>query len=180
LPNTWGKYLLYVGKRGGYKNFDIFIKSITELLTEDKDLNLVCVGSPFNASENTLFQSLNISHKIQSIQADDITLNSLYHYARVFVYPSSYEGFGIPILEAFANGCPCCISEATCFPEVADNAAVYFAPNDEQTILNAIKKIVYNDSERNKLITKGQERLKQFSWKKAAQETEDVYRKIIK
>jgi glycosyltransferase involved in cell wall biosynthesis len=179
LPNIWGKYILFVGTRVQYKNFNRFIQAMSLLLFEDKNLKIICVGKPFNHFEVELLKKSGIENRVFSQHVDDITLDTLYHYAQVFVYPSLYEGFGIPILEAFSNGCPCCISESSCFPEVAQNAAMYFNPEDIHSIYTSVKKILLNNSLQNDLKERGNERLKFFSWKKSANEIKEIYQSVI-
>jgi glycosyltransferase involved in cell wall biosynthesis len=103
---------------------------------------------------------------------------SLYRHALCFVYPSLYEGFGIPILEAFANGCPVCLSDASCFPEVASDAALYFNPNDADSMLCTIKELLEYASLRDELCVKGAARGKEFSIERMVEQTCNVYRKL--
>jgi glycosyltransferase involved in cell wall biosynthesis len=95
------------------------------------------------------------------------------------VYPSKYEGFGIPVLEAFANKCPVICSSTSSFPEVAGNAAVYFDPNKEKSIYEAVKMLLADVNLRQKLVKSGTARLKKFSWDKTAEETAGVYKKVL-
>ncbi len=96
--------------------------------------------------------------------------------AQAFVYPSLYEGFGLPILEAFYQGTPVACSNTSSLPEVAGKAAVYFDPLNEEEMTNAILETQKNKS---KLVKLGTEQLTKFSWKKCAQETVDVYKTLI-
>lgn len=176
LPKS---YILYVGTRYPYKNFDRFAKAFSLLASKDKDLYAICTGSPFYKEEEKLFESLNIQGKIIHIQASDTMLYALYNQAKAFVFPSLYEGFGIPILEAYACYCPAIISDASCFPEIASDAAAYFNPYSETDIADAIANIIYNDTLRTELIHKGQEQLKLYSWEKAALQTKEVYQKVM-
>jgi glycosyltransferase involved in cell wall biosynthesis len=98
--------------------------------------------------------------------------------ADVFVYASLYEGFGIPILEAFACGVPVITSDCSSMPEVADNAAVLVDPYDEQAISQAIANVCNNEKLRNGLIEAGNQRQKQFGWDKTAMKTIEVYKKL--
>ena len=90
-----------------------------------------------------------------------------------------YEGFGIPILEAYACHCPVALSNTSCFPEIAGDAAVYFDPYSISSMSEAITKVIYNEEKRSQLIRLGNERLKRYSWEKAAQKTEEAYQKAI-
>ena len=173
------KFLLYVGDRAPYKNFDRLIKAFAGLSKEDQKLSLVCTGMPFNKLEKELISKLNISDKTIHIKATDKLLCELYSRAELFVFPSLYEGFGIPILEAYACHCPVALSNTSCFPEIAENAGIYFDPYSEESIANSIKEVVYNDKTRLELIHAGNERLKKFSWEKAVHLTEETYLKAI-
>ena len=173
-------YLLFVGNRNGYKNFDFYIKSAYKLLIDDKHLNLVCAGGQnFNNEEIELFDQLKIINKIFYFDVNDEKLSYLYSNALAVVFPSLYEGFGIPILEAFSCDCPVILSDSSSFPEVASDAAVYFEPGDQESILNAIQKVIYDKKFRDELILKGENRVKEFSWDKTASQTVEVYKNLI-
>jgi glycosyltransferase involved in cell wall biosynthesis len=177
--NSFGRYLLYVGDRGGYKNFKFFIEAVSSLLKRDKEIKVVCVGKPFVAEEVELFQLLGVEQQLCSLNVSEATLNGLYSHALVFVYPSLYEGFGMPILEAFSNNCPVCLSDTSCFLEVAGRAAAYFDPLDQDSILQSIEKVIYNPEISERLIAAGKERLKAFSWQTTAQMTLETYQKAL-
>lgn len=175
------KYLFFVGNRSGYKNFDFFVKSVSKLLIEDKNLNLVCSGGQnFNAVEMELLNKLNIIDQVVYFEADDEKLSYLYSNALAVVLPSLYEGFGIPILEAFSCDCPVILSNSSSFPEVAADAGVYFEPGHSESLLVAIQKVIYDKKFRNELIFKGQNRAKNFSWDKTANQTVDIYKNLVK
>ena len=182
LPNTFPKkYILYVGDRSRYKNFKLFLESVVSILQDNDDLNLICIGGgEFKRSENIMFNIHEISSKLVQYNANDDELAILYTNAAVFVFPSLYEGFGIPILEAFACKCPLVCSNTSSFPEIAKDAAVYFDPNDESSITNAIKKVLEDEELRKKIIEKGTIRLEDFSWERAVVQTLDVYKRIAK
>lgn len=102
-----------------------------------------------------------------------------YKKASLFVYPSLYEGFGIPPLEAMSLGCPVACSNTSSIAEVVSNAGVYFDPYSVESISNTIKFILYDDSLRKELIKKGEKRIKYFSWEKCSLETYNLYKKLI-
>lgn len=179
IIKKFGQYILFVGARSQYKNFKILAEAISKLLKTEKNLKLVCVGRPFNNEENLLLSKLGIANQTKALYVNEDTLNDLYSNALLFVYPSLYEGFGMPILEAFANNCPVCLSNTSCFPEIAGNAGAYFDPHDQESVLFAVKNVIYNNSYAEKLVLAGQERLKSFSWEKAAKETISSYYKAI-
>ena len=138
----------------------------------------MCTGSPFTASEQKLFAKWNICDRLVHVAANDAQMASLYRHALCFVFPSHYEGFGIPILEAFSNGCPVCLSNASCFPEVAGDAAIFFNPNDAQSMLDTLKETLVSATLRDELRAKGLERSCEFSIERMVAQTCDVYRKL--
>jgi len=176
--NEWGKYLLYVGRRSPYKNFPLFVRAVAPLLGADRQLQLVCVTSPFTPEEDRLFSDLGIAGQVRAVGVPDDALNALYQHALAFVFPSLDEGFGIPILEAYQNNCPVCLSDASCFPEIAGNAAEYFDPRDEVSIREAVSKVIGDPGRATELRRLGRERVTLFSWKTAARQTLEVYRRV--
>jgi len=178
-PNPFGRYILFVGKRGGYKNFITFASAVSVLLKKESDLKLICVGYPFSKEEIDDLRNLKILEKTISLGVNENKLNNLYYNAQVFVYPTLYEGFGMPILEAFANNCPVCLSNTSSLPEVAGNAGVYFDPNDRESILNAVEKVIYDSDYKKKIIDAGRNRLNNFSWKYCAEQTVNSYKKTL-
>lgn len=175
------KYILFVGNRSGYKNFERFIKSISKILSEDRDLYAICAGGGiFNNNEIYLLSELKIKNKVLQYNVNDEELAYLYRNALAFVFPSLYEGFGIPILEAFACGCPVVCSNSSSFPEIAEEAAYYFDPYSENSINYAIIKVSEDRKLRNELINKGYEKLKEFSWEKTAEQTKKIYEDLLK
>jgi len=174
------KYILFVGSRGGYKNFNLFIEAIDLLLNSDAKLNVVCVGGgEFNNMEIKKLKDLKIKDKVFYYSGGDSTLAYLYQKAVAFVFPSLYEGFGIPVLESFACGCPVVCSKTSSLPEIAGDAAVYFNPKNRSSILSNIQKVIYDNDLRNRLINKGYERAKEFTWEKTAKQTKKLYEEIL-
>ncbi len=179
-PNLPQKYLLFVGKRPFYKNFERFIRAVSYLLLMDKQLNVICAGSTkFTHEEKKLLKDLEISDNVFHFPADDRFLVTLYRNALAFVFPSLYEGFGIPVLEAFSCGCPAIISKTSSLPEVGGKAVIYFDPEDETSIRDAIKKVIYDKSLRKILIQEGHERARKFTWENTALNTLKIYKEII-
>ncbi len=175
------KYLLFVGDRSLYKNFYLFAVSIAPLMKFDRELRLVCVGGrPFLDQENIFFRRNGLGGKVVYCETNDAALADLYSNALAFVYPSLYEGFGIPILEAFSCDCPTILSNNSSLPEVGGNAAVYFDPKDPVSIRDAIRKVIYDKDYQEKMIDRGRERLALFSWEKCANETISVYSSVLR
>ena len=173
------RYILYVGDRRGYKNFRRLVVVFSHLRKKFPDLRLVCTGRPFKADDHALLDELGLRDSVALIKASDRDLSELYARAQCFVYPSLYEGFGIPILEAWACHCPVALSKASCFPEIAGNAGCYFDPLSVDSMVEAIAFLLRSEDERRRLVAAGDERLKLFSWEKAARATENVYRRVL-
>jgi glycosyltransferase involved in cell wall biosynthesis len=175
-----GKYILFVGNRGAYKNFYYPIMAIADILKEDKDLQLVCTGNSFSAEEIVFFNSLGIgSQVIHVYMHNDNELAWVYQHAQLFIFPSLYEGFGFPLLEAFASNCPVVSSNGGSLPEVGGKGALYFNPKDISDIRNTVYQGIYNTGVRNMLIESGKDRLNNFSWQKCREETINVYNKVL-
>jgi glycosyltransferase involved in cell wall biosynthesis len=173
------RYLLFVGNRGIYKNFRLCTEAFARLTPDDPLLSLVCVGGPFSGPEVGLLQSLGIADKVKQMQVSDETLALAYQYALAFVFPSLYEGFGIPLLEAFSCECPVIASRASCFPEIAADAAEYFDPADTGSLLEAIKKVILVPGRAKELRELGRLRARSFTWEKTCLETLASYMRAL-
>ena len=171
-------YLLFVGVRNGHKNFYMLMVSL-RLILHENNLKLICVGAPFSDDEMLYINSLGLASRVISVSANNIQLVSLYRNALAFIFPSVNEGFGFPILEAFSCGCPVLCSDGSSFPEIAGDAAVYFNPKMADSIQGAVLKILHDPKLRQKMSQKGYQQLETFSWKKCAEDTKAVYRKVI-
>lgn len=175
------KYILFVGSRDGYKNFDRFLKSVASLLLHDKELYVLCAGSgAFKAFELQQMKDLNIVSQLLQCDVNDDNLASLYQNAQLFVFPSLYEGFGIPVLESFACDCPLVCSKTSSLPEIAGEGAYYFDPNSETSMQHAISKVLNDKILRDQLVLNGRARLKNFSWKETAMQTQNIYENLLR
>lgn len=172
------RYILYVGQRGGYKNFEGFMRAVKTILGKDRTLNLVCIGGGKFTSREIAMMS-GIESQVLQMDADDQTLISAYSNAAVFVFPSLYEGFGIPTLEAFTCNCPAVISNTSSMLEVGGEAVLYFDPEDGDEMRGQIERALEDKILRFELVKKGRERLKQFSWETIARQTVDCYKKVL-
>jgi glycosyltransferase involved in cell wall biosynthesis len=180
MINLPSKYILYVGGRKYYKNFNRMIKALSDIFKQNREIKLICVGGgKFSDDEENLFIENDIKSQVEHYKVNDESLGILYANALCFIYPSLYEGFGIPILEAFSYGCPVVCSNASSFPEVAMNAAEYFDPLDVNSIKDSVQSILSDDSKRFALKVAGFERAKDFSWEKTAQKTFEVYQSSL-
>ena len=174
-------YLLYVGSRNGYKNFIRFVNAYAAPKIKNF-FNLVMFGGDrLNDRELSLFDKLKIPRdSLQQVNGDDAMLAGYYKNASLFVYPSLYEGFGIPPLEAMNFGCPVACSNTSSIPEIVGNAAILFNPYSVDSMRDSIISILYNDKIKSSLILKGFKQIKNFSWKKCATETYKVYKNVLK
>jgi glycosyltransferase involved in cell wall biosynthesis len=170
-------YLLFIGQRDGYKNFDILLRAFAHSSKLRKDFLLICFGGgTFSSVERKRIATLGLSlQDVIHVRGDDADLAGFYGEAAAFVYPSLYEGFGIPLLEAMALSCPVVCSNASSFPEVVGNAADLFDPFDEESLRSTIERVVFSMEHRDFLIGRGLDRARLFSWDRCAEETLQVY-----
>ncbi|MDR3253904.1 MAG: glycosyltransferase family 4 protein [Endomicrobium sp.] len=171
-------YILFTGIRGGYKNFDRFVLAVAPILLK-YDLQLICTGKEFDKTEISLLESENIIDRTICKFASEKELIELYAKALIFVFPSLYEGFGIPILEAFAAGCPALLSNQSSLPEIGGEAAVYFDPSSIEEMRSKMEKVITSPELQKELIKKGREQVKKFSWGKCTQNTMAVYKSLL-
>jgi len=178
LPDS---YLLFVGQRSGYKNFTSLINGLVSILNQNKSLHLVCAGRrAFNEQEQNQFKKLGIEDQLISFDnIDDDNLAFLYQHAQAFIFPSLFEGFGIPILEAWSCKAPVLLSDIDCFREIAGKAGYYFDPQSPQDITEKINEVLSNSQLANDLRIKGTERLKIYSWQRAVNETIKIYNSLL-
>ena len=180
-PSVVKPFCLFVGSRGGYKNFTGMLKAVAASPRLLADFNIIAFGgSAFSGAEQSLIRSLGFSaNQVQQIGGSDALLGDYYRTARAFVYPSLYEGFGIPPLEAMAHNCPVISSNTSSMPEVVGDAGEYFDPSDTGDFCRAIEAVVYSESRVQSLKILGAARLAHFSWSKCAKETLDIYQALI-
>lgn len=174
-------YILFAGQRWGYKNFKPFVKAIAPVLQKHMDIHVVCTGHSFNQEEWDLINGLDLGERFHSSMIKtDCELYSLYHYAQCFVYPSEYEGFGIPILEAYQADCPVLLNNASCFPEIAGDAALYFDMNsNDSNLAEQLERLLAMTSEeKDILLSKQKERLSRYSWENSAKKLAEVYKSV--
>jgi len=180
INNESGDYILFVGNRGAYKNFNTFIEAIKPLLIREKNIRVICAGGGvFQQDEINLLSSLNIRNQVSQVPINDKSLAVLYKNAILFVFPSLYEGFGIPVLEAFSNRCPTILSNVSSLPEIGGDAALYFDPQDRESILHQVEKFVYSTELRDEYRIRGLEQAKKFSWSHMTNQTLEIYKSIL-
>ena len=174
-------FVLYVGARGGYKNFERLVRAFALSARLCREFDLLCFGGgELLPAEWQMIAAAGLpADKVVQLGGGDDILKALYQQASAFVYPSLYEGFGIPPLEAMAVGCPVICSNSSSLPEVVGDAAENFDPLDEESILAAIEVVLDSPSRRTALVCAGLHRSQQFTWQKCARETEAIYRKLL-
>lgn len=173
-------YLLYVGLRGGVKNFSMLLSAFSHSTMLRSEFDLICVGGGgFTSEELSFFDALSVYERIKHLSADDTLLASLYSHAALFVYPSLYEGFGLPLLEAMRCGCPIACSNTSSMPEIAGDAAMFFDPSDEEDMRVVMESIVQSQETVTLLRTRGYEREKFFSWDNCVLQTAELYRSKV-
>lgn len=179
IPNQ-KKYLLYVGDRNAkYKNFIELVEKMKCFLDDNHDFVLVCVGSSFSKNEKIIIKNLKLESKLIAFRASDDELFSIYKNAKCFIYPSLYEGFGLPLLEAMSAECPILCSSTSCFLEIAGSGALYFNPKTFEDFYENLDLILKDKKTIAELNRSQSERLKSFSWEQTAEKTVDVYKKAI-
>lgn len=175
-------YILYVGGRYyGYKNFDLLLDTFINK-KYFLDFDLVLVGGE---KELTSEQKLKVKQAGQGDWlihefGDDEILAGIYKNASVFIYPSLYEGFGIPPLEAMAAGCPVVASNASSIPEVVGDAGLLFDPKDANDLAEKIEKVINDKSLAADLILRGKNRAKEFTWDAMAEKVYQEYLEVKK
>ncbi|MEQ8563059.1 MAG: glycosyltransferase family 1 protein [Cytophagales bacterium] len=141
LEDTTTSFLLYVGSRKNYKNFYFFISAVAPVLKKS-NLKVICVGADFDEYECAFLDYLGLNSLIKSISVTDSELNSLYRNAQCLVFPSMDEGFGYPLIEAMAHGCPIICSDIQIFHEVLGDYPIYFHPKSRSSIRYALSEVL--------------------------------------
>lgn len=165
------EYILYVGNTKPHKNIDMLYRLLTDV---SQELHLVIIGQQTNELAELAHQ-LGVSNRVHSLtQLAEAELAQYYRGARLFIMPSVYEGFGIPVLEAMACGTPVLTSNTTSLPEVAGAAALYFNPYNYDELVEKTRYLLGSSSILHDMTTKGLQQAKQFSWEKNAEIIQEV------
>ncbi|HMT75989.1 MAG TPA: glycosyltransferase family 1 protein [Chitinophagaceae bacterium] len=174
------RYILFVGSRQGYKNYAAFVREVAPVMLE-QDISLVAAGGgPMSAAEKGLLQELSIADKVTAFaHVSDGLLAQLYKRAAVFVFPSLYEGFGLPVLEAMQCGCPALLSNNSSLPEVGGEAAEYFDPQVPGSLYSTIIKLLQDEEKRRQMIVAGATQVTKFNWENTAKGHTEVYKKML-
>nr|WP_275973910.1 glycosyltransferase family 1 protein [Argonema galeatum] len=172
-------YYLYVGHRTSYKNFDGLLLAFAKVVSVRPDIMLCVVGPYINKAEAKLIAELKLwDYVVHYEYATDTHLAKLYRCSVALVYPSKYEGFGIPPLEAMSCKTAVVASNCSSIPEVVGEAGLLFDPDSASELADILLFLLDNPTERDRLIAKGCQRSKAFTWEKTVAQTLDVYRSV--
>lgn len=174
-------YLLYVGFRHAYKNFREFLRAFAASARLKREFDVVCFGGgDYTTEERELAHTLGLrDNQLRHAVGDDRALAQAYAQAVAFVYPSLYEGFGIPLLEAMASGCPVVCSDCSSIPEVVGAAAALFNPSDRDSMVGALEAVCFDAVRRQQLRAAGLQRQAMFSWSRCAEKTAQIYAGLV-
>ena len=179
-------YILYVGSERPRKNLDRLFEAFARLRKEFPELLLVKVGVAGRAREyrQEIMRQLDRLRITQAVifveYVSELDLAYYYSSAALLAYPSLYEGFGFPPLEAMACGCPVVTSNTSSLPEVVGEAGIMFNPYDTDSLVEAMRQVLTDSELRDDMVTKGLEQAKKFSWERTARETQEVYNKVAR
>ncbi len=174
------QYILFVGNRDQYKDADILLKAFAIFSKEFNDTTLLFVGGgEFTAKESKLMQTLGITRQVSQRSLPDAEMSSAYCNALFTVFPSRFEGFGLPALESMASGTATILANATSLPEVGGDAALYFESGNVAGLAEKMLRLATNGDLRSQLANAGIIQAKGFSWAKCAAETAAVYQSSL-
>lgn len=171
-PPTRTPTVLFVGKRGHYKDFAVLAAALREV----PDVRLVLVGGgPLTEEDRVSIAGGHLDGRIEHCTPDDTGLRAQYRAATLLVFPSRYEGFGLPALEALSAGCPAVLADTPALREVAGDAAEYFPPGDERALGAVLIRLLADAGRRTAMAAAGRERAARFTWRRTAELTAQAY-----
>jgi glycosyltransferase involved in cell wall biosynthesis len=177
---TDAPYLLYVGSRVNYKNFKGLLDAYAASASLRKNFFLLCFGGgDFTGAERAAISKAGVEGRVRFLGGSDAVLAACYAHASLFVCPSFYEGFGIPVLEAMSLDCPVACSNSSSLPEVVGDAATLFDAADRDAIRSALESVLGSPSAATALKERGRIRTQLFSWRSCAENTVDIYRQVL-
>jgi len=176
------KYILFSGPINERKNLPNLLRAFKIVKKKFQDYKLVITGGgkmEYIATIKDFAKNLGLENEVIFMgTVDDVKMAELYNSAALLVYPSLYEGFGYPPLEAMSCGCPVVASNVTSIPEIVGDAAILFDPCNIEEMAQAMERVLKDSNLRKVLVERGFEQVKKFSWEKTARETIEVYRKV--
>jgi glycosyltransferase involved in cell wall biosynthesis len=173
-----GRYLLYTGGWGQRKRIDVLLDAFERVASAEPDVRLVLTGDP-GPHERALIAATK-SDRVDLVgRVSDERLAELYAGAAALLYPSALEGFGFPVVEAFACGAPVIALRAGSVPEVAGDAAILIDGDDSGDVADAALEVLRDQGLASDLVSRGRARSKEFTWTRTADRTLQVYRELI-
>lgn len=179
LPNVPAECLLYVGGRGGYKDFGLLPKALRALRSEGLVPPVLVVGKPFTRAERTSLDALGLGSQVTQLALSDSDLRRAYSNCSAVIQTSRYEGFGLTPLEGMASGAPVIVADASSMPEVCEDVGVYFQPGDAESLAGAIASLLVDTARRADLSVRGPLRAAHFTPQHTATLTAAAYRDVI-
>jgi glycosyltransferase involved in cell wall biosynthesis len=173
-------YLLYVGSRVNYKNFRGLLDAYAASASLRANFFFLCFGGgEFTGAERAAISKAGVEGRVRFLAGSDAVLAACYAHASLFVCPSIYEGFGIPVLEAMSLDCPVACSNSSSLPEVVGDAARLFDPLDRDSIRSALEAVLDSPSAATALKERGRIRRQLFSWRACAESTIGIYHRVL-
>ena len=173
-------FLLYVGSRNKYKNFQFFLKGISISKKINKDFDIVLFGGGnLTIEEKLTISKLQLENKFITVSGDDQSLSNYYKNAELFIFPSIFEGFGLPMIEAMSFGCPVLCSNNLTFQEIAGDCVTYFDPFDIEDFKFQIENLIDSKSKLKELSASSIKRSKNFTWEQCTDKTVKIYKQFI-
>jgi len=178
-PGLPGEYVLFVGQRAGYKDFAVLVDAMRHAASGVGTLPLVLVGGgPISSSEHELLRDAGLLESVLHLSPSDDELPGVYRGASVFVFPSRYEGFGLPTLEAMACGTPTVLARSSSHIEVGGDAARFFSPTDAEDLCAVLSEVLVDSKLREQMKNLGLANVKRFDWDTAVRQHAAAYQRI--
>lgn len=178
MPALPQRYVLFVGNRAAHKNIDVLLQAFAERAEHDHDLHLVLVGA-YLESESRRLCELGIEHRTHRLRVNDRQLPWVYRRADLLVYTTLWEGFGLPVVEAMASGCPAVIADVAALTEVGDGAVRVFGRDDPAGLAAHIEQVTGDATEAERMRRCGVERARRYTWRRTAELTAQVYKTVV-
>lgn len=180
LPKWPTNYILHVGHRSTYKGGRTLFRAFAEIKDDFPHVTLMLAGGgPLSRQERHLLNALGLSGRVFQQQVPEALMPGAYANAEIFVFPSEYEGFGLPVLEAMASGAPMILCDSSALPEVGGLASAYFSAGDSAMLASKMKQLLSDADLRDSLRQQGFAHVGNFSWRSTAQQLASVYRSVL-